>query len=147
MAIESGLSTTDIPAFFTPSDTVSGPAEIDKADRLIVDHQSRAMSACPGTVATSATLGASSMLGRKWICIAVICSTAWGVPEVLATTQPIAVSVDDVAGGRKSVTVFARNAASASAKATNQNPGWSVVSVKKVNDDPKSMAYRVVMKK
>ena len=63
-------------------------------------------------------------------------------------SQPVTALVDDVAGGRKSVTIFARNAASASAKAANQNPGWSVVSVKKVSPkDPLSMAYRVVMKK
>jgi hypothetical protein len=63
-------------------------------------------------------------------------------------SQPVTELVDDVAGGRKSVTIFARNAASASAKAANKNPGWSVVSVKKVSPkDPLSMAYRVVMKK
>jgi len=56
-------------------------------------------------------------------------------------------AIDDVAAGRKSITVFARNAATASSKASAQNPGWTVVSVKKVNNDPKSMAYRVVLKK
>jgi len=56
-------------------------------------------------------------------------------------------AIGDVAVGRKSVTVFARNAGTASAKALAQNPGWTVVSVKKINNDPKSMAYRVVLKK
>ena len=88
------------------------------------------------------------MFGRKCVGIAAICLTLLGLPDVLATTHPVSVSVDDVAGGRKSITVFARNAASASAKAASDNPGWSVVSVKKVSPkDPLSMAYRVVMKK
>ena len=88
------------------------------------------------------------MFGRKCVGIAAICLTLLGVQDVLATTHPVAVSIDDVAGGRKSITVFARNAASASAKAASDNPGWSVVSVKKVApDNDLSMAYRVVMKK
>ena len=47
----------------------------------------------------------------------------------------------------KNITVFAKNAASALAKAQAKNPDWTVISVKKVNADPKSMAYRVVLKK
>ena len=47
----------------------------------------------------------------------------------------------------KNITVFANNAASALAKAQAKNPDWTVISVKKVNADPKSMAYRVVLKK
>ena len=37
--------------------------------------------------------------------------------------------------------------ASALAKAQAKNPDWVVISVKKVAKDPKSMAYRVVLKK
>jgi len=71
-----------------------------------------------------------------------------GTQCVLIASQPtVTVRVGDVAAGRKNVTVFARNAAMASAKATAQNPGLTVVSVKKINNDPKSMAYRVVLKK
>lgn len=71
-----------------------------------------------------------------------------GVQNVLVASHPAtAVRADDVPATRKSITVFARNAASASAKAQAQNPGWTIVSVKKVAKDPKSMAYRVVLKK
>lgn len=47
--------------------------------------------------------------------------------------------------GRKTVTVYADNEASASAQATKQNPGWTVESVKKVSKDPKSRAYQVTL--
>ena len=52
-----------------------------------------------------------------------------------------------IAFSTKQITVFANNAASAVAKAQSDNPGWSVLSVKKVSKDPKSRAYRVSMKK
>ncbi|MBT6154947.1 MAG: hypothetical protein HOH82_09715 [Planctomycetaceae bacterium] len=67
-----------------------------------------------------------------------------GIENVVVASQP---AVGDVAAGRKNVTVFARNAATAAAKAMAQNPGWKVVSVKKINSDPTSMAFRVVLKK
>jgi hypothetical protein len=54
---------------------------------------------------------------------------------------------DTVVGGRKTVTVYADNEASASAQAANDNPGWTVVKVKKVNKDPKSRAYQVTLTK
>ena len=49
--------------------------------------------------------------------------------------------------GRKTVTVYADNAASASAQAAKQNLGWTVEKVKKVNNDPKSWAYQVTLTK
>lgn len=60
--------------------------------------------------------------------------------------QPQEQSVQ-IALSTKQITVFANNAASAVAKAQSDNPGWSVLSVKKVSKDPKSRAYRVSMKK
>ena len=54
---------------------------------------------------------------------------------------------DNFVGGRKTVTVYADNEASASAQAANENPGWTVVKVKKVNKDPKSRAYQVTLTK
>ena len=65
----------------------------------------------------------------------------------LVMSAPTANGVQDVAYGMKNITVYARNAASALAKAQAKNPDWVVISVKKVAKDPKSMAYRVVLKK
>lgn len=71
-----------------------------------------------------------------------------GMPETVSASPPVALTrLDHLAAGRKSITVFAANAATASAKARAQNPRWTVVSVRKSNNDPKSMAYRVVLKK
>ena len=53
----------------------------------------------------------------------------------------------EIALSMKNITVFAKNAASALAKAQAKNPDWVVISVTKVAKDPKSMAYRVVLKK
>ncbi len=84
------------------------------------------------------------------ICRAIAClALSFGFlglnPLVMST--PTANGVRDVAYGMKNITVYARNAASALAKAQAKNPDWVVVSVKKVAKDPKSMAYRVVLKK
>ena len=65
-----------------------------------------------------------------------------------AVQMPNLVAADEeVAAGRKTVTVFADNDASASALAAKRNPGWNVVNVKKVNKDPKSRAYQVTLTK
>lgn len=56
-------------------------------------------------------------------------------------------TIQQVALSTKQITVFANNAVSALAKAQADNPGWIALSVKKVNDNPKSRAYRVSMKK
>ncbi len=84
---------------------------------------------------------------RTVVCIAVFAGLLGVENGLVASQQEIAVADDNASGGRKNVTIYARNATSASSKALAQNPGWSVVSVTKVNSDPKSMAYRVVMKK
>lgn len=68
------------------------------------------------------------------------------LPTVSAR-PPVTTADLEVAFGRKNITVFARNAATALAKAQADNPDWVVISVTKVNKDPKSMAYRVVLKK
>ena len=70
-------------------------------------------------------------------------SLAVAVPALPIACQ----SIHQVALSTKQITVFANNAASALAKAQADNPGWIALSVKKVNDNPKSRAYRVSMKK
>ena len=79
----------------------------------------------------------------KSLCIALLLtvSVTITVPYVLQS------QVVEVALSTKQITVFANNAASATAKAAADNPGWTVLSVKKVNKDPKRRAYRVSMKK
>ena len=79
----------------------------------------------------------------KSLCIALLLavSVTITVPYVLQS------QVVEVALSTKQITVFANNAASATANAAADNPGWTVLSVKKVNKDPKSRAYRVSMKK
>jgi pyruvate/2-oxoacid:ferredoxin oxidoreductase alpha subunit len=68
--------------------------------------------------------------------------------SAFAVQIPMLVAADgEVAAGRKTVTVFANNEASASALAAKRNPGWNVVKVKKVNKDPKSRAYQVTLTK
>jgi len=84
---------------------------------------------------------------RSAVCL-IAFAGLFGMQSLLVASEPaIAVRADEVSASRKSVTVFARNAASASADAQSKNPGWTVVSVKKINKDPKSMAYKVVLKK
>ena len=68
-------------------------------------------------------------------------------PSVLPANPPVATPGLEVAYGMKNITVFAKNAASALAEAQAKNPDWVVISVTKVNKDPRSMAYRVVLKK
>ncbi len=87
---------------------------------------------------------------KVWRCVSflAVLTGLLGVQDCLpASEATIVISSDEVVGGRKSVTVYADNAASASAKAQSSNPGWSVVSVKKVSKDPKSKMYRVVLKR
>ena len=67
--------------------------------------------------------------------------------NAILTYPTVAIPCLEVACGMKNITVFAKNAASALAKAQAKNPDWVVISVTKVNKDPKSMAYRVVLKK
>lgn len=64
-------------------------------------------------------------------------STAFAVPNAAAD--------ETVSRGRKTVTVYADNEASASAQAAKQNPGWTVEKVSKVSKDPKSRAYQVTL--
>ena len=73
----------------------------------------------------------------------VVTSVVAGAPGRPASTA----SRVNVFFGMKNITVFAKNSTTALAKAQAKNPGWTVVSVTKVNKDPKSMAYRVVLKK
>ena len=84
----------------------------------------------------------------KWfLCLAlVVSSVSVTVGVEVSADEPLA-SRSEIALSMKNITVFARNAASALAEAQAKNPGWSVISVKKVSKDPKSMAYRVVLKK
>ncbi len=65
---------------------------------------------------------------------------AFQMPELVAANG-------DVATGRKTVTVYADNEASASAQAAKENPGWTVEKIKKVSSDPKSRAYQVTLSK
>ena len=65
-----------------------------------------------------------------------------------AVQMPGVVAADgEVALGRKTVTVYADNEASASAQAAKQNTGWTVEQVKKERKDPKSRAYQVTLSK
>lgn len=81
------------------------------------------------------------------LCVAAVLAICCVGTFVHADTQGKTRQSQNSLASRKSVTVFARNAATASSKAQSSNPGWTVVSVTKVNKDPKSMAYRVVLKK
>ena len=84
------------------------------------------------------------------ICRALAClALSFGLMGLnpLVISAPKGIGLQDVAYGMKNITVYARNAASALAKAQAKNPDWVVISVKKVAKDPKSMAYRVVLKK
>ena len=87
----------------------------------------------------------------KYLCtcfsLAIMASLLGLQPPLLSARPPLATHDLEVAYGMKNITVFAKNAASALAKAQAKNPDWVVISVTKVNKDPKSMAYRVVLKK
>jgi len=54
---------------------------------------------------------------------------------------------DQVSAGRKTVTAYADNETEAVARAQKANPGWTAISAKKVNGDPKSRAWQVTMTK
>ncbi len=87
----------------------------------------------------------------KYLCtcfsLAIMASLLGLQPPLLSARPPLAIHGLEVAYGMKNITVFAKNAASALAEAQAKNPDWVVISVTKVNKDPKSMAYRVVLKK
>ncbi len=84
---------------------------------------------------------------RIFFCLTLLSGMLVLQPSSLPARPAVAAAVDTVAYGMKNITVYARNAASALAKAQAKNPDWVVISVKKVAKDPKSMAYRVVLKK
>ena len=85
--------------------------------------------------------------GRILFCLILFSGMLVLEPSSLTARPQLAAGVLDVAYGMKNITVFAKNAASALAKAQAKNPDWVVISVTKVAKDPKSMAYRVVLKK
>ena len=68
-------------------------------------------------------------------------------PAQTAAAQASSASCSPI-GGRKTVTVYADSESEASSQAASQNPGWTVIGVKKVNPkDPISRMYTVTLEK
>lgn len=65
-----------------------------------------------------------------------------------SAAQSVTASAVEPFGGRKTVTVYADSEAEASSRAQSENPGWTVIGIKKVNPkDPISRMYTVTLQK